>query len=160
MVTSGTGIQSYPMNPGNPSNNERSRDRDLYISGLLRQTKGSDLRLKQCDVDSIPEMLPQTVCDWCKRPIALMEFHRGNDYKSTTYMVAWARDMQHPVPVYCIRHNGRDGKPASLFEIECRFSPTDIEEKIFELSTEKEFIEWVQNLYQQHLQLRHPHLPS
>ena len=149
------------MNPGHPSNNERSRDRDLYISGLLRLTKGEDLRLKQCDVDSIPEMLPQTICDWCKRPVALMEFHRGDDYKPTTYMVAWASDMVHPIPVYCVYHNGREGSPATHFEIECRFRPplyNDIKE--LELSTEKEFIEWVQNLYQQHLRLRHPHLKN
>ena len=146
------------MSPGNPSNNERSGDRDLYISGLLRQTKGSDLRLKQCDVDSVPEMLPQTVCDWCKLPIALMEFYRGYEYKPTTYMVAWARNMRNPVPVYCIRHNGLEGRPATLFEIECRARPEGVLGELITLGSEKEFIEWVQNLYQQHLRSRHPRL--
>ncbi len=149
------------MNPGNPSNNERSGDRDLYISGILRQTKSPDLKLKQCDVDSIPEMFPQTICDWCKLPIALMEFYRGVDYKPTTYMVAWARDMQHPIPVYCIRHNGTENHPATFFEVECRYCPPryDSTEEL-RFDNEKEFIEWIQNIYQQHLRLRHPHLLS
>ena len=147
------------MNPGNPSNNERSRDRDLYISGLLRKTKGSDLRLKQCDLDSMPEMLPQTVCDWCKLPIALMEFYRNPDEcKPTTYMVAWARNMHNPVPVYCIYHNGQEGRPATCFKIECRARPEGVPEEPITLGSEKEFIEWVQNLYQQHLRSRHPRL--
>lgn len=147
------------MNPGNPSNNERSGDRDLYISGLLRQTKSPDLKLKQCDVDSIPELLPQTICDWCKLPIALVEFHRGTEYKPTTYMVAWARDMQHQIPVYCVQHNGSENKPATSFEIECRFCPPRYDgTKETLLHNEKEFIEWVQNLYQQHLRLRHRNL--
>ena len=60
-----------------PSQQQRAQPPPRFIHfGLLRLTKGEDLRLKQCDVDSIPEMLPQTICDWCKRPVALMEFHR------------------------------------------------------------------------------------
>ena len=143
------------MNPGNPSNNERSRDRDLYISGLLRRTVG----VRQCDVDSIPEMFPQTICNYCKRVIVLIEFHRGEDYKPTTYMQAWSADMIHPVPVFCIRHNGREGKPATFFDVERRAYPPQylaFHQEKFRLTTEEGFIEWVQELFQQHKSVCHP----
>jgi hypothetical protein len=141
------------MNPGAPSNNERSGDRDLYISGLLRRTY-VEVTLKQCDVDSIPEMLPYTVCDRCSLPIVLIEFTRSPEYKATRYMEAWSKDMRHPVPVYCVRHNGSESNPATFFEIESRYCPGThlaIFKKKVRLGGEKAFVEWVQNLYQQHL---------
>lgn len=135
------------MNPGTPNNNERTGDRDLYFSGLLRRTRGSDWKLKQCDCDSLPDLIPQTVCDVCGTPIMFLEATRSSEFKSTRYMESWSKALVRPIPVYCITHN------KSSFTVEQRYLPGDYAPLFFkhrELVSEQEFIQWVETLYQFH----------
>lgn len=136
------------MNPGTVNNNERSGDRDLYFSNLFRKTQGSDYDLRQCDCDSLPDMIPQTICDTCGTPIMFLEATRSPEYKSTRYMVAWSQALKRPIPVYCIEHNS-----AGRFRIEQRYCPADYAplcKKVRELASEQEFIEWIELLYEFH----------
>ena len=131
----------------NPSNIERTGDRDLYWSGLLRRTR--DVRQCDHDFDSL-----ETRCDHCKLCIAFIEATRDRyEYKPTTYQVAESKNGRFERPVYCITHDGSLDHPATFFNIERRYLP--VNHAGFpddgRLKSEQEFIEWVQNLYKFHL---------
>jgi hypothetical protein len=139
--------------PGTVNNQERSGDRDLYWSWLMRQpTLGKEGKLRSCDLD-YPEGGPQGYCDACSLPFMLIEATRKEGFKPTRYTKAHA--MKLGVEGYLIRHNGQigtdikygsDRKPSTFFEI-TRLSDS----KVKTFTDEVTFIEWVERKFQYHM---------
>lgn len=136
----------------NPSNIERTGDRDLYISTELRKTRGVDGGIRQYDWDFA---CPQTYCDHCRLIVAFVEYTRGElRDKATTNQVAESKNGMFQRPVYCVKHNGKEGRPATFFTVEQRYCPVNHRAlciNVLDLKSEQEHIEWVQNLYNFHL---------
>lgn len=90
-------MQFSKKNPGTKNNVERSGDRDIAFSELMRQPEG----IRTCDFDVMP------FCVKCKLPIFMLESKRK--YPSTIW--AWAhteyiRNMAKilGVPAYFMHH--------------------------------------------------------
>jgi hypothetical protein len=85
------------MNPGTSNNNERSGDRDMAFSNLMRKPRG----IKACDYDPLP------ICKECQHPIVMWEVKRkpltGASLMSNTKYTRIAADA-FGVPAYFIYH--------------------------------------------------------
>src|SRR5438270_9029038 len=90
------------MNPGTINNNERSGDRDLYWSNVLRLPYHPSGKLRVCDND------PTIFCDACSLPIFMAEVCRHWNFKGTRYTINQAKKME--IEAYLIRHNGNQEK--------------------------------------------------
>lgn len=138
-------------NPGTANNNERTGDRDLYFSWILRQPSSPSRKLRSCDFDTLPDAPPTVICDKCGLPVLWLEATRQQGYKATRYTQNIARKLG--VPAYLIRHSGRwgvsnngsDRQPSPTFEVE-RLS--DHKKQTFE--GEQEFIKWLESKFESH----------
>src|SRR3990167_3501008 len=88
------------------SNEERTGDRDLYFSDLMRRPGNPPedqifCNIRSCDFD------PTLFCHVCKVPVFMTEAMRGSaiarESKGTTYMEAVARRLQ--IKAYLIRRD-------------------------------------------------------
>ena len=155
--------------PGTDKNFERSADRDLYWSMLLRFPR-TTVYSRSCDPDSLPEQGSQIVCSLCNgRPMLVMEAVRGNiNHKTTTYSEQWGIDAH--APVFVVSHNGAwepeigyhaESKEACLIAFQSRKRATSfvIQPRlpagglivIGGEDAESQFIEWVESIMRRHV---------
>jgi hypothetical protein len=133
------------------SNTERTRDRDLSFSELMRYpgTTKEDLNirregfdhLRSFDVDVSP------LCDRCAMLIAVFEATRDiNGYKATRYVQKFAEQLG--VTAFLIKH-----LEAGL---DFYASVTNLStEENFTVNSKESYVEWVESLYLSHVKERH-----
>jgi|HubBroStandDraft_1064217.scaffolds.fasta_scaffold47167_4 hypothetical protein len=92
-----------PINPGTSNNVERTRDRDLEFSKLMRPIPG----IKVCDIDPTP------ICPNCEHPILAWEVKR--EFRNIYWAVCHSKytrilALAFSIPAYFVYHQPADGK--------------------------------------------------
>lgn len=146
-------VVETPRNPGTANNTERSGDRDLYFSWVLRQPTSPSHKCRSCDFDALPHLAPTIFCNKCSLPVLLIEATRAQGFKATRYTQAIARKLE--IEAYLVRHSGvwglsKDGSdrtPSPTFEV-TRLSTG----KVGVFQGEAEFIKWLEEKFEVHFQ--------
>jgi len=139
-----------PRNPGTANNQERTGDRDLYFSWVLRQPASPSGQLRSCDFDTLPDAPPTVICNRCSLPVLWLEATRKDGFKATRYTEAIARKLG--IPAYLVRHAGRwgllndgsDRQPSPKFEV------VRLSDRKSMTYNERQFIEWLQRKFEAH----------
>lgn len=138
-------------NPGTANNVERSGDRDLYFSWILRQPGSKSGQVRSCDVDSIPHLGTTLFCNKCNLPVVLMEATRGEGPKGTRYTKAMAYKLG--IPAYLVRHTGQLGKDiknGTDRQVSPNFDVTNLFNNRHANLDEQAFIEFLEQKFEKH----------
>lgn len=130
------------MAVGTKRNKERSEDRDLEWSKLMRlpdkDAEGCDGELRSMDMDVSPW------CNRCGLPIMLFEVTRETGYKGTRYTHTLAQKIG--VKSYLIRHNLPESDVITVEDLKLG-GPTDV--------SKVQFVRWVEKKMAKHIRDDH-----
>jgi hypothetical protein len=125
-------------NPGTKNNVERTGDRDIAFSELMRRPAG----IRTCDFDVMP------FCVKCKRPLFMLESKRKFPstiwaWRHTEYIRVMASDLG--IPAYFMHHQPSDEKLTVLL-----LKP-DGDLGVSRTFTYDEYVQWIEKKRDEHV---------